>query len=553
MRRLAAAATLAAAALVASCGRGVEAGSFRFEAVPAEKSGLAFVHEIPGGVLDDIVKSAMGGVALIDYDGDGRVDVFLTYGARYDPAADGPPKPLGTPTCRLFRNLGGMKFEDVTEKAGVAFKGMALGACVGDFDGDGRPDIFVSACGRPALYRNKGDGTFEDVAEKAGLEPGLYAGATFLDYDRDGVLDLFASQYVDLADVDASLNHPGDFAPPSAYQPKPARLWHGRGDGTFEDVTYKAGVGTGGKGMGVLATDVDGDGWIDVVVANDTMPNFVWRNQGDGTFADAAARLGMAFGGDGEPRASMGVTAADLDGDGRLDYLIPDTRGGAVYVASGAYFTDRAVDWGFKAMTFGFIGWTDVAFDAENDGRLDVWKVHGDLRRAAKADGQWTKLVSNRGPTGPKGAMHFEYDPATEWGDGDPAQGAEVELTGRGAVAADFDDDGREDLLVVDLAGAARLFRNVTEKPGHWVRLRLVGKGQNTMALGARLTARAGDLKVVREVSGSTGYISAPDVRLHVGLGSATSLDDVVVRWPDGKEQCFGSLAADRDHVITEK
>jgi hypothetical protein len=446
-----------------------------------------------------------------------------------------------------------MKFEDVTSSAGVGFTGFTLGACVGDYDGDGRPDLFVSAYGQPALYRNKGDNTFEDVAAKAGIGPAFYAGATFLDYDRDGVVDLFASQYVNPADIDSALNRPGDFAPPSAYEKKPARLFRGKGDGTFEDVTYKAGVGSGGKGMGVLATDLDADGWIDILVANDTMPNFAWRNQRDGTFADKAALLGLAFGPDGEERASMGVTPADLDGDGRLDYMIPDTRGGSVAVAKDNYFTDRAIDWGFKAMTFGFIGWTDVALDAENDGRPDVWKVHGDLRNCQKADGQWTKLVSNRGPIGPRGAMHFEYNPAVDRPSGDAADGAEVSVTGRGAAAADFDNDGLEDLLVVDLNAQAHLYRNVTEKPGHWVRLRLVGKRQNTMALGARVTARAGALRVVQEVSGATGYISAPDARLHFGLGDATSLDGIVVRWPDGKEQSVGSLAADRDHVIRQE
>lgn len=551
MSRRAALAVACVVATLAACGPHVEPGSFRFEEVAPAKSGFTFVHELPGGVLDDTVKSAMGGVALIDYDGDGKVDIFCTYGESDVVVAGEPAKPA---TCRLYHNLGGMRFEDVTEKAGVAFAGMAFGACVGDFDGDGRPDLFVSAYGRPALYRNKGDGTFEDVAEKAGLPPGLYAGAAFLDYDRDGVLDLFASQYVDRADIDPALNRAGDFAPPSAYHATPGRLWHGRGDGTFEDVTFKARIGSSGKGMGVLATDVDGDGWIDLVVANDTMANFVWRNQGDGTFADAAARLGLAFGADGEPRASMGVTAADLDGDGRLDYLMPDTHGGAVDVARDAYFTDRAVDWKFKEVTRSFIGWTDVAFDAENDGRLDVWRVHGDLRNCAPADGQWPKLLSNRGPTGPKGAMEFEYDPPVDAaGNGDPADSAEVEVTGRGAVAADFDDDGREDLLVIDLNGPAHIFRNVTPKPGHWVRIRLEGNKQNTMALGARLTAHAGKLKIVREVSGSTGYISAPDARLFIGLGDAESLDDVVVRWPNGKERKVGSLAANKDHVVKEE
>jgi enediyne biosynthesis protein E4 len=552
MRRRTAFALVGVAVLLPACRREIAAGSFRFEAVPPETSGLDFREELQGGLLDNLTKSAMGGLALVDYDGDGRVDVYCTNGGWDDRLAGPSLKPERPAKCRLYRNLGGMRFEDVTEKAGVGFTGAAFGACVGDFDGDGHPDLFVPAYGMPALYRNRGDGTFEDVAERAGLTAGFYAGATFLDYDRDGVLDLFASQYVDMGDVDMALNRPGDFAPPGAYHAQPARLWRGRGDGTFEETTHKARVSTAGKGMGVLATDVDDDGWIDLFVANDGMPNFVWRNQGDGTFADAAARLGVAFGSDGDARASMGVTAADLDGDGRLDYLVPDSAGGCVYVAKDRHFTDRARDWAFAKMTFGFIGWADVAFDAENDGLLDVWKVHGDLRRL---DGQTSKLVSNRGRA-ERGAVSFVYEPPAMGPEVDAlrmAACAEAAMAGRGGVAADFDDDGREDLLALALMDQAHLFRNVTEHGGNWVRVRLAGKKPNTMAIGARLTAKCGGRPVVREISSSVGYISAPDVRQHIGLGTETSLDDVVVRWPSGKVQKVGTLEGNGDRVVTEE
>jgi len=545
---------LCAALAAASCGPSFVPGPPKFAEVP-ESSGFTFRHELPNGVLDSTMKSAMGGVALIDYDGDGKIDVFCVNGGWDDVLAGyGAAKPAKVATCRLYRNLGGMKFEDVTEKAGVGFSGFALGACVGDFDGDGLPDLFVSAYGMPALYRNRGDGTFEDVAARAGIAPGFYAGATFLDYDRDGIVDLFASQYVDPSDIPLSEFHPGSFAGPGPYKPQPARLYRGKGDGTFEDVSVRARINTPGKGMGVLASDVDGDGLIDVIVANDTMENFVWHNLGDGTFADAAGKFGMAYGADGEPRASMGVTAADLDGDGRLDYLIPDTRVGCAYVASGVaektYFRDRAADWGLAFATHQQIGWADVAFDADDDGRIDVWKTHGELRNVGHWDSQWSKLVMNHGKNPKTGGVDFVYEPPPE---NREYEGAEAFVTGRGGVAADFDDDGREDLLLIALNERARIFRNVTTPAGHWVRIRLVGKKGNTSALGARLTALCAGAPVVREVSSSTGYISAPDLRIHVGLGGADELIEVVVRWPSGKEQRVGRLAADKDHVIREE
>jgi hypothetical protein len=547
-------------AVSAGCGKGSSYGEPRFEDVPPETSGLAFFHELPGGTLDNLMKSAMGGVALIDFDADGKVDVFCVNGGWDDLLAGKdalkPAQPAG---CRLFRNLGGMRFEDVTQKAGISYAGFALGACVGDVDGDGRPDLFVSAYGAPALLRNRGDGTFEDVAAKSGIPPGFYAGAAFLDYDRDGVHDLFVGQYVDPfegPDVDLALTRPGFFPPPGAYKPQPARLFHGRGDGTFEDVTQKAGVATPGKAMGVLATDIDSDGWMDVFVANDAMPAFLWRNQGDGTFADAAGRLNVAVGGDGEPRAGMGVTAADLNGDGRLDYLVPDTTRGVVHVARARDFVDRANDWGLGLATRQYIGWADVTFDAENDGRPDVFKVQGSVRRLDEP--HWSYVVRNRGPH-ESGGMEFVSE-VPELADGTTHEQAEplaaplgqVRMTGRSGVAADFDDDGREDLLAVGLMAPARLMRNVTTPVGHWVRLRLEGK-TNKLALGARVLARAKGRVLLQEVSGSTGYISAPDLRLRFGLGDATELEDVVVRWPGGKEEHVGSLAADKDHVIREK
>jgi hypothetical protein len=555
------------AGVVAACLLAV--ASCRAKALPAhvvfadvpESSGFDFRHELPGGTLDNLPKSSMGGLALIDYDRDGKVDIYCVNGGWDDVLASSPRKPSTIAKSRLYRNLGGMRFQDVTDAAHVGFEGFGMGACVGDFDGDGFPDLFVTAYGAPALYRNRGDGTFEEVAAKAGIEPGFYAGATFLDYDRDGVVDLFVVQYVDPSELPLTADPPNSFPAPRAYKGQPARLYHGRGDGTFEDRTAAAGVGKPGHGMGVLATDVDDDGYVDLLVANDSEANFLWHNHKDGTFLEAGGLLLLALGSDGEGRASMGVTAADLDGDGRLDYLIPDTQGGCAYVHRGSYFTDRAIDWGLSAAAHRLTGWSDVAVDADNDGRTDVWKVQGDVRSLER---QWSYLAMNHGTTD-AGGLNFVYEPPDLGppgpdGSNSPEQQvaagicvAQIGVAGRGGVAADLDSDGREDLVLLALNDRARILRNITQDAGHWVHVRLQGKAGNTSALGALLTGKAGGRKVVREVASSTGYLCGPDLRISVGLGTADALDGVVVRWPSGKEESVGSLAAGMEHVVTEK
>ena len=542
--RAAAVATVVAGVLATATACGPRApAKIGFVPVPAS-SGLRFRHELPCGKLDTLPKSAMGGVAVTDLDGDGLPDVFCVHGGWSEKYA-GCERPAKTAHHRLFRNLGGMKFEDVTERAGVGFDGFGMGVCVGDIEGDGRPDLFVAQYGASLLLRNRGDGTFEDVAAKAGIAPGFGAGAAFLDYDRDGDLDLFVGQYVDTDQVElGGMGHQamGDTFPgPAAYQAQPSRLYRNRGDGTFEDVSIPAGIAKPGKAMGVVATDIDGDGWIDVLVANDAMRNFVWRNAGNGTFTDIGATTGLAFGANAEDRASMGVTVADLDGDGRRDVLMPDTAGGAAYRALDHGFGERASEWGLPAMSRGYVGWADVGFDADNDGRTDLYRVHGDLRTlqpqpcfvARNFDGE-----------------HFERLEAVVGG---PESVGEIQAAGRAAVAADLDADGREDLVVSVLDGTMRVFRNVTEDGGNWVAVRVAGKAPNPLAIGTIVRGRAGKRALVREVTGSTGYISAGDLKLHFGLGDAGSLDDVVIRWPDGTEQRAGDLAAGREHVISRK
>ncbi len=501
-------------------------------------AGFRFRHELPGGHLDNLPKSAMGGLAVLDYDGDGLLDVYCVNGG-WHAALTTSSRPKTLAPNRLFRNRGGMRFEDVTRQAGVDDTGAGMGVCVGDVDNDGHPDLFVSNYGRSVLYRNRGDGTFEDVTDRAGIAPGVHAGAAFLDYDRDGLLDLFVSQYVHIDETAARVVsiQEGSFPGPMAYLPQPAFLYRNEGGLRFRDVTVDAGLSARGKGMSVLATDVDDDGYPDVIQANDGMPNFVWRNQGDGTFKDVAAVKGLAFGIDGQERSSMGITAADIDGDGRIDYLIPDTTGGSLYVARETWFTDRARDWGVVTHTLNQVGWSDVALDADNDGRVDIYKTHGDLRTL---DPQRSRLFHNLGG----GVLDIART----------GKVAQLDTSARGAVAADLDEDGLADLVVLVLGGRARLFHNRTKGAGNWVRFQLVGTRSNRMAIGARVWARVGDHKRVAEIGSSTGYISATDPRVHFGLGDADEVDELTIRWPSGHVQTEeGPFEAGRTHVIEER
>lgn len=500
------------------------------------KSGFRFRHELPGRRLDSLAKAAMTGVALIDYDADGDADLYLVNGGWHPNYArsEQPPK---VATNRLFRNDGKFRFTDVTEEAGVGDTGFGMSAAAADYDGDGHVDLLVCNFGRSVLYRNRGDGTFEDVTERAGIPAGFHMAASFADYDRDGVVDLFLVQYID-PDATAANMHvhaqSRQVVPPGAYRPQPDFLLRGKGDGTFEDVTALAHVDRPGRGMSVIATDYDQDGWIDFLVANDGMENFLWHNQGDGTFKDAAPRTGLAFGLDGRPRASMGVTAADLDGDGELDYLIPDSQGGMVYARRDDFFRDRSEAWGLAQHAANVIGWADVALDVDLDGRLDVYKTHGGFNGLLP---QASRLLMNRG------AGRFEAASGAE---------GELDLVARAGVSADFDLDGRPDLLVVALEDEAVLLQNRSTGVGNWVRLRLVGTGRNPMALGARVELVAGGRTHVREVASSTGYASSGEATLHFGLGSADEVESIRVRWPSGAESEFGPLDAGAEHVLRE-
>jgi len=518
MRRAVALALLAAT--LAGCPTRRDAAWFEERAAAA---GLRFQHRHGAQGPLTLLHSTGAGCAWFDYDDDGRPDAFLVNGA---PGAGN----------RLFRNLGAGRFADVTGPAGVTGAGFGMGCAVGDYDGDGHIDLYVTNQGRNELFRNRGDGTFEETAARAGVAvEGWSIGAAFLDADGDGDLDLYVARYVRWGPPYPELcGEPGVLGSctPRSYPSEPDLFFENLGGGRFADRTAGWGVADpGGRGMGVLPGDFDGDGRPDLYVANDTTANYLWRNRGGRRFEEAAARLGAALGPDGRGEAGMGCDAADFDGDGRWDLLVGNFQRemDALYHAlpDGSYaHVSAATGLGrpsAETLTFG------VAFaDVDNDGRPDTLAVNGHINdRLERVDPdspfrQPRQLFLNLGG-------RFEEA-------GQRAGAALVRPgVGRGLAVADYDDDGRLDLLVNENGGAAQLLRNTHPAAGNWLRLRLVGPLANRMSLGAVARVTAGGRRQMAEVRSAAGYASVFDARPHFGLGAAPAADEVTVRWPDGR------------------
>lgn len=522
-----------------------------------QEAGLAFQH-FNGMSGEYYFHEMMGaGVALLDYDGDGDLDVYLVQGHMVGPEkgveeALIPPAEGETFRDRLFRNdlerrPSGetvLRFTDVTEESGINARGYGMGVAVGDVDNDGWPDLYVTNYGANQLWRNRGDGTFEDATARAGVgDPRWSVPAVFWDYDKDGWLDLFVGNYVDFSVAThkrctTDLGRP-NYCGPLAYEPQGDVLFRNRGDGTFEDVTGRAGLrSTAGGALGAITADVNGDGWLDLYVANDGVPNALWVNQGDGTFQDEALLSGSAVNAEGQPEASMGIDVADLDGDGDEDlfmtHLTRETN--TLYLNAGdGTFVDASVTSGLGAPSFEKTGFGTAFIDVDNDADLDLLVVNGAVKvieeLALAGDPfplhQQDQLFLNRG-----GGV-FEDVPAAEAGGS--FHRSEV---GRGVAVGDLDNDGDPDVLVTNNAGPARILVNRTisgaEAPDvSWIGLRLLD-GHGREALGAMAEITAEDRPpVVRRVRTAGSYASASDPRILVGLGPAGGASaEVLVRWP---------------------
>ena len=521
----------------------------------ASQAGLT--HPIVYGAVDakQYVLEVVGcGVAFLDYDNDGWLDIFVLSGTRLEGA------PAGA-TNRLYKNNRNGTFTDVTEKAGLKSTDWASSVTVGDYNNDGFDDLFVTYYGHNVLYKNNGDGTFTDATEQAGLRqpPVRYgSGCTWVDYDRDGHLDLFVATYLDTT-LD-KLPKPGENADcrwrgvpvncgPRGLPPGYVQLFHNNGDGTFTDVSRQSGVAAaaGSYPMTAIAADYDNDGWPDIYVACDSTPSWLFRNQHDGTFREEGLERGVALSEDGLEQAGMGVALGDYDLDGNLDvfktHFADDTN--VLYRNDGkGYFNDVTIRAGIGVETR-YIGWGTGMLDLDNDGHPDLFVVTGgvypEVEKTLPAypfhtprlvfrnlgDGRFEELIEEAGP------------------------GVVAAHASRGCAFGDFDNDGDVDVLIMNMNEPPSLLRNDVSGGGHWLKVLLVGVTSNRSAIGGRVTVRYADRTQTQEVTAQSSFYSANDRRLHFGLGPATSAS-LAIRWPNGGTETIPHVGANQLVVVKE-
>jgi hypothetical protein len=496
------------------------------------------------------------GVAMLDYDNDGRLDLFFVNGT----TLEGFPKGE-EPRPHLYRNKADGSFEDVTEAAGLRNQwGWGQGACAGDYDNDGNIDLFVTYYGHNRLFHNTGRGRFEDVTDRAGVANSSTrwgTGCAFLDYDRDGSLDLFVANYIDLDLATAPTPESGvcrwkgvpvACGPPGLKGGKNA-LFHNRGDGTFADVSESSGIlkANGTYGLGVATLDFDNDGWTDIYVANDSNPSALYRNRHDGTFDDIGVRAGCAYSQDGKPQAGMGVGVGDFDRNGWLDILKTNFAGDTTSLyanAGGGYCEDRTFDAGL-GLNSRWLGWGAGFADFDNDGWLDIFLTNGhvypEVRGIRTEAGYEQRKVVYRNIEGRFEDVSEQLGPP-----------ATTPKAGRGTAFGDVDNNGTVDVVINNVHDRPDVFLTSAAPDRHWLEVRLVGRQSNRSAIGARLRIVTGNVVQLREVAGGGSYLSQNDLRAHVGLGASAQVDRLEVRWPNGREEQWSDVKADQLVTLIE-
>ena len=510
-----------------------------------EKSGINFRHSFGEQKLSSIMEATGSGCAWIDYNNDGLLDLYVLNG-RYVDGVTKFSKPDGVEaTNHLYRNNGDGTFTDVTAQAGVGGKGFAMGVTVGDYDNDGYEDIYVTNWNSSILYHNNGDGTFTDVTAKAGVEnPHFGTGVTWLDYDRDGKLDLFVGNYLKF-DPNAKREYfsADAFPGPLDYEGDANRLFHNSGDGTFTDVSHKAGIDNPlGRAMGLTAGDFANDGWPDIYIANDTMESYLYRNNHDGTFTNIAQDVNVAFGANGEATSAMNPIFGDYDNDGWQDIFVSDMRYHRLFHNPGpkGFWLDTTVETGVAAVSGQYVAWGDGFFDFDNDGWKDLFIVNGGLHWLIPME---DSILRNNGDS-------TFTDVSSQLG-----SYFKTKKVGRGACFGDYDNDGYMDAFIVVLGGKGILLHNNPPPVGmrnHWLTIKLIGTKSNRDGFGARLEAIAGDLHQYIEATAENGYLSQGDPRPHFGLGKHSEVDKLLIRWPSGIEQELDHIKADQFLTVKE-
>ena len=526
----------------------------QFEDV-ARQAGITFVLRDGATPARHQIEPMVGGVAVLDYNNDGRPDIYFVNGAAQPSLEKSDPSFYN----RLYRNNGDGKFTDVTLEAGVRGTGFETGVAAADYDNDGHTDLFVAGVNRNTLYRNRGDGTFEDATKRAGLAHTAAArkpwsiAAGWFDYDNDGQLDLFVVNYcvwIPEKEPPCTIGKSRTYCHPRHYQGLPNALYRNNGDGTFTDVSAASGIAAHvGKGMSASFADFDSDGRMDVFVTNDTVPNFLFRNEGGGRFREVGVTSGVAFNDDGRAVSSMGVDARDLDNDGREDLFVTANNNETFPLFRNmgkGVFADITYPSGVGKHTLALTGWSNGVFDFDNDGRKDLFAACG-------AIDDNVEQFSHRKSRHPNGVLANMG--GGRFADASRRAGADFQVAGRhrGAAFGDFDGDGRVDVVLTRIGEPASLYRNVTTGGNHWLRVRLRGRRSNRDGIGAmvRVTTEAG-VQQWNRVTTAVGYASSSDRIVHFGMGDSPVARELEIQWPSGARQKLVGVTVDRIHGIEE-
>ena len=515
-----------------------------------KETGITFTHTDGGSGRHYIMETVSAGLALFDYDNDGDVDIYFLNGAPLK-GTEVAVKPKNA----LYRNEGGWKFTDVTEQAGVGDFGYGLGVAVGDYDNDGDLDIYLNNCGPNVLYRNNGDGTFTDVTQKAGVDNGFHVGAgtCFLDVDKDGDLDLYVSIYLDFSyekHVATTTKGFPVYANPRFYPPMPDFLYRNNGNGTFTDVSKSSGVGDhAGWGMGIVCGDYDNDGDTDVFIGNDVGENFLFQNDGTGKFEEVGLMTRAAYDLHGDEQPSMGVDCGDYDNDGLPDFYVTSYQGQLATLyryLGGGMFEDVTLVTGSGAGTLPHVTWGNSFVDFDNDGFRDIFIACGHLQVNVEDFDDTTTYAAQNILLMNTGNGEF-MDVSGQSGDG-----MKIKLSSRGAGFDDLDNDGDIDAVILNSRREPTILRNDSPSKGHWLQVCLRGVKTNRNGIGARVKVIAGDLTLIDEVHSGRGYQSHYGMRLHFGLGERDNVDRIEVSWIGGQVDVFENVAVDRIVTLIE-